>query len=144
MKVLLMQDVAKVGKKYEVKEVASGFARNLLIPSGKAVDPNTFSADKLKALQAKHLHAAEHRLAELKTAFEAMTDKQVVLSGKANEDGHLFAGLGKDVLASAIKDQLGLELEPSEIHLGHALKSTGSHEVEIGEGNKLTVVVEAE
>jgi len=139
-----MQDVAKVGKKYEVKEVASGFARNFLLPSGKAVAPESFSADKLKALQDKHLHAAANRLAELTAIFGALEDKKIVLAGKANEDGHLFAGLGKDVVAEAIKTQLGIEVDTTEIHLGHALKSTGSHEIEIGEGNKLIVVVEAE
>ncbi|MDQ5957789.1 MAG: large subunit ribosomal protein [Patescibacteria group bacterium] len=142
MKVLLMQDVAKVGKKYEVKEVASGFARNFLIPSGKAVNPETFSGEKLKALQDKHLHAADNRLAELKAAFAGIAEPKVTIDAKANDEGHLFAGIGKEAIVEAIKDQLKITVDQTEVHLGHPLKSTGSHEVEIGTGNKIEVIIE--
>ncbi|MEK7136134.1 MAG: 50S ribosomal protein L9 [Patescibacteria group bacterium] len=144
MKVLLMQDVAKLGKKYEIKEVSSGYARNLLIPSGKAVTPEIFSAAKISALQEKHLHAATKKAAELTSTISALAEKRVVIKGKANEEGHLFAGISKDVIAEAIKDQLNITVATDDIHLGHALKAVGSHEVEVGQGNKIEVIVEAE
>ncbi len=139
-----MQDVAKLGRKYEVREVAAGFARNFLIPSGKAVVPDAFSPDRLKALQDKHLNAVAKRAEELSGAIAALTDKKIVLTGKANDEGHLFAGIGKETIAEGIKSQLGITLDSSEVHLGHSLKAVGTHEVEVGEGNKIQVIIETE
>ena len=144
MKIILMQDVAKLGRKYEVKDVAAGYALNLLIPSGKAVMPETISPVKLKNLQDKHHQVAAKRAGELTSAIGALAEKRVTVGGKASKEGHLFAGIGKDTIASAIKEQLGIVLDSSEIHLGHALKEVGSHEVEVGEGNKIEVIVEVE
>ena len=144
MKVILMQDVAKLGRKYEVKDVTSGYALNLLIPSGKAVMPNFISPAKLKNLQDKHHQVAAKRAGELTAAIVALTEKRVVISGKASKEGHLFAGIGKEAIASAMKEQLDLTLDFGEIHLGHALKEIGPHKVEVGEGNTIEVIVEAE
>jgi large subunit ribosomal protein L9 len=144
MKILLMQDVAKLGRKYEIKEVASGYARNLLIPTGKAVLPEALSAEKLKNLQEKNHQTNIKRLEDLSEALSVLSEKKVVVSGRASESGSLFAGIGKDVIAEAIKTQLGISLDVADIHLGHALKTIGSHELEVGDGHKIEVLVEAE
>ncbi|OHA59475.1 MAG: 50S ribosomal protein L9 [Candidatus Vogelbacteria bacterium RIFOXYD1_FULL_46_19] len=144
MKVVLMQDVAKLGKKYEEKEVAAGYARNFLLPRGKAVMPGIMPEAKLTNLREKHLAGFSKQKEALKLAIEALPTKSISLMAKANEEGHLFAGVGKGDIAEALKAQYNLDVDLELIHLGKALKTTGIHEVEIGEGSKVEVIIEAE
>lgn len=125
MKIILLKDLHRVGRKYEVVTVADGYAMNNLIPNKvaeRATDVVVARYAKMKDLEESGRSAREESLvSELGT----LAEKTFELTAKANEQGHLFAAIHKDEVAAA----LGMNAE--YVHLPQAIKEVGDHEVEL-------------
>ena len=136
MKIIFTKDVPKVGRKYEVKEVAEGFAQNLLIPRGLAQIANTQTMKNLEFMKSKD--SAEKKIQGELLAKSLETIKNLVLNlkEKANEKGHLFAGVTKEMLVAEILKEGRLNLDPESIKLHKPLKTVGEHKVEVVAGDK--------
>jgi large subunit ribosomal protein L9 len=131
MKIILLQDIAKVGKKYDTKTVSDGYALNLLIPKGFAVVANPAAVkkvDKLKAEDTVHKKIQEDLLLMNLKAIDGAT---LEISEKANEKGHLFAGVHKNEIIAAMNAQKHINLLPDFIILEKPIKEAGEHTVEI-------------
>lgn len=144
MKVILLKDVAKLGKKYDTKTVSDGYAINLLIPQGLAVAATRDAVKRYETLKAAT--EGERKIQEelLVRNIEGLKDMTITIVGKANDKGHLFAGLHKEAIAEEIQKQTRLQIDPSFIQLEHPLKEIGEHVIEIkggGKSVKLNVVV---
>jgi large subunit ribosomal protein L9 len=130
MKVILLQDVKNVGRKYEVKNVANGFALNFLIPQ-KLAEVGTFAvlkkAQALKAAEAIHRKIQDDLLIKNLAGLEGAS---IQINEKASDKGHLFKGIHKEGLAGEIKKQTGLDILPEHIILDKPMKETGEHLVE--------------
>lgn len=136
MKVILLKDVAKLGKRFDVKEVSSGHAINLLIPQGHAL---AATPDVVKRLDSqKKKFEAERKIHEdlLVKNLKDLDGKTLTIVGKANEKGHLFAGLHREAIAAELLRQTELQIDPSFIQLEHPLKEVGEHVVEVKGGEK--------
>ncbi len=147
MKIILLKDANRVGKKYEIKNVADGFAVNSLIPQGIAV-PATESY--IKFVEAKKKQDALMK-EEFKKAFEFGLSKlpagKLHISGKANEKGHLFAGITKMDIIEAFKKETGVALSDEHFELEKPIKEIGERTIEVKIEDtkyKLTVNVKAE
>src|SRR3989344_4366917 len=104
MKIVLLKDVPKVGKKWDIKNVSGGHALNLLIPKGLA-EVATIKAEK-RAEIAKSVMLAERKVQEdlLLKNLKSLEGVSIEFSSKANEKGHLFAGIHKAEIAEALKE----------------------------------------
>lgn len=145
MKIILLKDVPKVGRKYDVKDVSEGYAANMLIPRGLAV-PATASTLK-KLAEEKEKNSAEQRIQDELLAKNLDTLKTLTLNmvQKANEKGHLFAGVTKEMLIEEIKKAARLNIDPDSIVLEKPIKETGEHKVTVealGRKVQFTVVIE--
>lgn len=146
MKVILLKDVAKLGRRYDVKDVNSGHALNLLIPQGLAIGA---TSEALKRYEAIRVKAEGERKIHEDLAAKNLSDldgKVLRLSGKANDKGHLFAGIHREEIAAALKKQMRLDLAPESIKLEHPLKEVGEHTVEAdgaGKSARFKVLIEA-
>ncbi len=144
MKIILLKDVPKVGRKYDTKDVSEGYAANLLIPRGLAIaaTPSTVKAinlEKAKLEGEKKIH--EELL--IKTLAD-LDGKTITMVGKVNEKGHLFAGIHKPELLKAITEQTRLELNDEHIILEKPVKEAGEHIVELkgaGKTAKITLSI---
>ena len=136
MKVVLLQTVPKVGKQYEVKEVSRGFAQNFLFPQ-KLAEIATEKAMKSieKKKQNSDVEAKIHEDLLIKNIVD-MDGVTIIMQEKANEKGHLFAGVHKDEIVPEIKKQTQLEIDPEFIQLEEPIKELGEHEIEISAHNK--------
>ena len=147
MKVLFLKDVPKVGRRYEIKEISDGYARNFLLPKGLA-KPATEKVEK--EVVGMRAAAEKRQLAEgaaLGAALDALAGKSITLTGKASKEGHLFAGIHAADIVAAARAEHGVALAPESIHIEKPLKEVGEHTIEIGSGarrEKLTLVIEAE
>lgn len=95
MKIILLKDIAKLGRKYDVKNVSDGYALNLLIPKGAAV---AATPDALKRLEAERSKIEGERKVQeelIAKNISGLQDVTLTIVGKANDKGHLFAGLHK-------------------------------------------------
>jgi len=147
MKVILLKDTPKIGKKFEIKNVSDGYAQNYLIPN-KLAEIATKEAESRIAL-AKSLcnEKIKETEAELLKKLKEIKDAVVTIKGKANEKGVLFAGIHNEDLISYLKKEFDLELSPEHIVSKEPIKEVGEHIVNILVQDKKTsikVVVETE
>ena len=131
MKVILLGDIRTIGKKHDVKEVSDGYARNFLLPQGKArrVTPENlalFEAKRadLEKVQAEQLTAAQEKAAKLQGLMLQITRKSGV-------DGRLFGSVTTADIAEALKTQ-GFEVEKTDIRLPDGpLKQIGDNQIDV-------------
>lgn len=131
MQVILKKDVKGSGKAGDVVKVSDGYARNMLIPKGLAVEAtkaNIRSLEKAKALQAEE--EAEKR-AEAQKQAELLKDKTVEIKTKAGEGGRLFGSITSKDIAEAVKSQLGIDADKKKIQLDSPIKSMGTFHVTV-------------
>lgn len=146
MKVILLKDISKVGKKFDVKDVADGFALNSLIPKGFVKVATPAALKEVEALKA--IFEGEKKVHEdlLSKNLHEIEGKVITVALKASEKGHLFAGIHQVEVADIIKQELHADILPDFIELPKPIKEVGSHVVEVKAGDKkavLTLVIEA-
>jgi large subunit ribosomal protein L9 len=130
MKVILKSTVDHLGRAGEVKEVATGYARNFLLPR-KLAEPATASA--LKYWEKGKEKRAAVVSAEVKVAkelAEKLSGVNLTFSMPASEEGKLFGSVGKTDVLKSLK-AAGYDVPKNSIRLETALKTTGEHEVEL-------------
>ncbi|MBI5742571.1 MAG: 50S ribosomal protein L9 [Candidatus Niyogibacteria bacterium] len=146
MKVILLRDVPKIGKKGEVKEIGDGYARNLLIPRGLA-KPATEGIIKDAAARAATSKAIrEKELLDIATAFKKLGELEIKFSAKANERGHLFAGIGREEITEKINAAGFKQIVLKDIELPETLKQTGEFYVAVHHGEfstKIKVIIQS-
>jgi len=118
MKIILLQDEKKLGKKGDIIEASEGYARNYILPKKIGV-----KANEEKVAQ-ENLDAAKALATELET-------KQVVVKIKAGEGGRTFGSVSSKEIATACKEQHGIEIDKKKIQLPESLKNFGSYEVTV-------------
>lgn len=131
MIVILKKDIKGTGKAGDVVKVSDGYARNMLLPKGYAVeatDGNIRSLEKQKAVQAQK--EADEKAAAEKLAAE-LAEKKVVIRTKAGEGGRLFGSITSKDIADAAEEQLGISIDKKKIQLDRTVKQTGHFDVEI-------------
>jgi len=135
MKVILLQDIQKVGKKYDIKEVASGYATNFLIPKKLA---ETATAKKEKGMEVKRAERkAEQKIQDdlLDKNIDALGKVSIEIREKTNDKGHLFKGIHKEEIVRALKEQAHIDLNPEHIVLEQPLKETGEFKIGVTTGD---------
>lgn len=129
MKVILVKDVPKVGKKGELHEVSDGFGRNYLLARGLAT---LASEGKIRALDKEKSDHAAREARELEAARELAEQFQrepVKVLARSGEGGRLFGSITSSDLADALKAQHGVEVDKRSIKLDSPLKSLGEHRI---------------
>ena len=146
MKVILLKDVPKVGKKYDVKDVSDGFALNMLIPRGSAQVATPQAIKNIELLKTQDVADKKVQMDLLVKNLDTIKSLVLNLKEKSNDKGHLFAGVTRETLAQEIFKSTRLTLDPESILLSKPIKETGEHTVTIeamGKQAQFTVNIEA-
>ncbi len=148
MKVILLQDVSKLGRKGDLIEVSDGYARNFLFPKALA-EEGTEAKVKNWALAQEQKKLRDDKLQ--KQAVEQQKQiggKSVAVSVKAGEGGRLFGSVTSAQVAEAIAQQLGVAIDKKEVKLPDQLKQLGSHPFKVrlypGVEAELTLLLEGQ
>ena len=127
MQIILLEKIANVGDLGDVVKVRQGYARNYLIPQGKA---KRATPDNLKAIEDKRSeleHAATERLAAARALAERLEGMAIQVTQKAGVDGRLFGSVTNVDIVDALKSQ-GVEIERSMIRMSAGpLKQVGDY-----------------
>lgn len=129
MLVLLKQDVKGTGKAGDIVKVSDGFARNMLLPRGLAVeatDGNVRAAEKQKERQAEKARQEKEEAVKL---AESLGGKELTIKAKAGEGGRLFGAITSKDISDALLDQLALEIDKKKIELDSPIKTVGTFNV---------------
>jgi large subunit ribosomal protein L9 len=146
MKIILLKDIPKLGRKYEVRSASDGHAVNMLIPRGLAIAATPENLRRFETEKAKYDSEKKVHEALLADNLKVLEDTVLTISGKASDKGHLFAALHREAIATELAKQTRIQLDPSFIQLEHPIKEVGEHVIEVkGEGKsvKFKVVITA-
>jgi large subunit ribosomal protein L9 len=140
MKVLLCEDIRKLGWLGDIVEVNTGYARNYLLPQGLA---KVATQGNIRALAKEKAKRAEHRLQQrrrMEKAVEAVNGAEAVLAARANEQGVLFGSITEALIAANLRSQ-GFEVADEIVKLPEHIKQLGTHEVTLRFADDLTATV---
>ncbi|MHC4560012.1 MAG: 50S ribosomal protein L9 [Planctomycetota bacterium] len=140
MKVLLCEDIKKLGWLGDVVEVSEGYARNYLLPQGLA---KVATEASIRAIADEKARRAELRVLEgkqLEDAVKAVEGAEAVVAAKANEQGHLFGSVTNRQIAANLREQ-GFEVADEVVQLPEHIKQVGTHAVTLKFHGDLTATV---
>lgn len=133
MRVILLIDVPKIGKKDDVLELKDGFAHNVLISKGKAILATPQAMSQLEAKKAKRQREREEENKIFASLVREINNKKIIIKAKANEKGVLFKSVTQRDVSEAIKNIIGESIDEKYIIMEH-FKSLGKHSVFIKKG----------
>ncbi len=131
MKIILLQDEKKLGKKGDIIEASEGYARNYILPKKIGVEATPKNMNDLKLQKANNDKIAQEQLDAAKALAAELETKQVVVKIKAGEGGKAFGSVSTKEIAAECKVQHGIEIDKKKIVLPESLKNFGSYEVAI-------------
>ncbi len=141
MKVILTQDVKKVGKKGDILEVKDGYARNALFPKGLAVEATSVTLNQRMLEQKSQDKRKQQELDDAKLVADKINDKEVKLTVKIGEGGRVFGSVTTKEIADAVEATYSVKIDKKKIQLKDAIKGTGVQEVTIKLHPKVSAVV---
>ncbi len=128
MKILLCEDIKKLGWFGDVVEVNDGYARNYLLPQGLA---KVASEESIRSIADEKAKRAEKRIEErnrLEDAAKAVEGAEAVVAAKANEQGHLYGSVTAEQIAANLREQ-GYLVANEVVHLHEHIKQVGTHTI---------------
>jgi len=140
MKVILLQDVEKLGKKYEVKEVADGHARNFLIPKGLAKPVTEESLKWLEVQQEVLKEKAEQDLKKVQDLATNLDGQEIMMPVKVGEEKQLFEAISVQKIFEKLKE-IGFDVKKTQIILAEPIKELGEFPVKIRFSHNLEVEI---
>ena len=131
MKVILRADVERVGRKGEVIDVADGFARNYLVPKGLALKASAGAQAQAASMRRAAMvkDTREREAAEL--VARKLVPAVVRIPARAGKDGRLFGSVTAVDVATATREQTGIDIDRRRLHMEEPIKSLGRHEVPV-------------
>lgn len=139
MKIILLQDVKKLGKRGDLVEVAEGYARNFLFPRKLAAEATQGSINQLEQEKSALKRKKAKELEAAKVLAKKLSNTQLTLSVKAGDQGKLFGSITNKDISEALEKQHQVTVDRRKIELGEPIKALGTYEVAI----KLVPEVEA-
>ena len=136
MKVILLRDIKKLGKKFEVKEVSPGYARNLLIPNGYAILADKQSLKRLEIQKNIEMKKTEERQRENEKMIKELEGKEIKIDTKIGDKGQLFETINEQKIADKLKE-MGFVVEKSNIEINEPIKCQGEYLVKLKLDNNL-------
>jgi large subunit ribosomal protein L9 len=144
MKVILNQDVEKLGHKGDVVTVADGYARNYLVPKGLALMATKGSIRQAESMQRARAERNEKAKEEAGARVERFAASPVYISARAGDEGKLFGSVTKADVARAIEEQLGEAIDRHVIKLDDPIRTLGTHQIEVPLHEEVNALVTVE
>jgi len=137
MQVILLEDIHKLGKKGEIKNVAEGYARNFLFRLKLACLATKQAIQQLKVEYEKKLNQEKKDLAFINEIIPRIKKEEIFIKARASKEGTLFGGIDKIMIIHEINKKINLNLEAKNIELDRPIKTIGEYFVNIKLGNNL-------
>ena len=143
MDIIMLQDVDKVGEKYQTVKVKDGYGNNFLIPKGLAIVANDSNRRKYASINRALDKKESLRLGEYQATAAQLNGKSITIVAKAGSSGKLFGSVDAAQIAAAITEQLGVTIERKRVAV-EAIKDLGTHIATINLHKEVTASVTVE
>ncbi len=147
MKVILLQDVAKIGRRFDIVEVPDGYAMNKLVPQKAATPATPENVKRVRAQKDKRAEGAAGEAKHFDAMVTALEGKTVTITAPTNQDGGLFESLKPVRIAEALSKTAGLTVLEEYVSIEKPIKHTGEHAIVLEHGDQrveINLIVEAE
>lgn len=117
MDIILLKNIEKVGRKFEIVSVKAGFGRNYLIPQGLAIIANKSNRSNLDSFKRQETGKLNKKLDAFKEIAAQLKNQSLTITTKTGTSGKIFGSVTNVQLAQALKEQLGIEVDRRDILL---------------------------
>lgn len=129
MKIILLQDEKKLGKKGDIIDASEGYARNYILPKKIGVEATSKNLNDLKLKKANEERIAKEQLEAAKVLAADLESRLILVKIKAGEGGRTFGSVSSKEIAAACLEQHNIVIDKKKIQLPESLKSFGNYEV---------------
>jgi large subunit ribosomal protein L9 len=129
--VILTHNIVGLGGESDQVKVAAGYARNYLFPQGFAVPLSGANKRRIESLKQRRAEREAHEFNTMTELAKGVSKLICVVKVKAGDDGKMFGSVTTGMIADELKHQFDITLDKKKIHLEHAIKTLGEHEVEL-------------
>ena len=144
MKVVLREDVEKLGRKGDLLEVADGYARNYLVPRGLAIVATKGVVNQATAMRRNRQIRDDRDKEAAQELATRLSANPIQVSARAGEGGKLFGSVTSSDITAAVKNQTNVELDRRKVTLAEPLKELGPAEVAVQLHADVTVTLAVE
>ncbi len=141
MKVILLEDVNKVGKKGDVVKLSDAYARNVILAKKQGLEATPENLNNLKLRQKHDEKLAQENLDAARLLAEQLKDKKIEVHMKSGEGGRTFGSVSTKEISEAAKQQLGLDIDKKKMVLKDPIKALGTYEVTVKLHPKVNAVL---
>lgn len=131
MKIVLLENVKKLGKKDEVVEVSDGYARNVIIPKKLGIEATTANLNNLMLKNKNEAKKEEHLRAKANENKNFLEKKTFTLTIKAGANGKTFGSITSKEIADVIMKETEIDIDKKDILIDDGLKNLGTYDVKI-------------
>jgi large subunit ribosomal protein L9 len=131
MKLLLTDDVSTLGKKGDVVDVSDGYARNYLLPKGKAVKATDGAIRQAEAMRLAREESERQAKDQAERVATQLVGTRVVIAAQAGDEGKLYGSVGVADVVEGIRKFTGVEVDRKAVMLAAPIRDIGLHEVQI-------------
>ena len=125
MKVILLKDIKGTGKKDQILEISDGYARNYLLPRKLAKEATSEAVNSLEKARSADRHREEVRKQQAEERARELKGKVIQLSVRGGDNGKIYGSVTNDQIATALKEQLGVELDKRKVEIEEPIKTAG-------------------
>ena len=141
MKIILLQDVKTLGKKGDIIEANDGYARNYIIPKKIGVEATAKNLNDLKLQKSNAAKIAQEQLEAAQNLAKDLETKEIIVRMKAGEGGRAFGSVSSKEIATAFKEQCGIEIDKKKIQMEETIKNFGVYKANVKLHTKVTGVL---
>ena len=143
MRILLLQDIKGLGKKFDIKKVTDGYARNFLFPKNLAAVATAETIGKTEKERETRIQKEKEELKKAEQTAGKFKDLVLKIKSKATKDGKLFGSISNQEIIGALKKKK-FEISSDKIEIEEPIKKTGKHLVKINlmSGVQVKITVE--
>lgn len=127
MDIILLEDIEKVGDKFEIVTVKDGYGRNFLIPRGKAIIANSSNLKRLEEFRRRENSHLEKMLSTYQEMAASIEGKILKIGAKAGEGGKIFGSITTIQMSQALQEQFGMDVDRKKITLPDEVKEIGTY-----------------
>jgi len=131
MRLILTADVADLGNRGDVVDVAEGYARNYLLPRKKAMKASDSALQRAEAVRETRIAEEKKAKEDAETIATQLVGSRVVIAAPAGDEGQLYGSVTVVDVAEGIKRFTGIELDKGSIELAEPVKAIGLHEINV-------------